>query len=52
MRKANSSMCPVNALTTQVYKEVYLMEEENMHTFYEVCEKIMQAGILFISTVA
>lgn len=51
MRKANSSMCPVNALTTQVYKEVYLMEEENMHTFYEVCEKIMQAGILFISTV-
>lgn len=52
MRKANSSMCPVNASTTQVYKEVYLMEEENMHTFYEVCEKIMQAGILFISTVA
>lgn len=52
MRKANSNMCPVNVLTTWVYKEVYLMEEENMHIFYEACEKTMQAGILFISTVA
>lgn len=52
IKKANSSMCPVNALTTWVYKEVHLMEEKEMHTFYEVYEKIMQAGLLFLTIVA
>lgn len=51
-RKANASTCPINALTTWVYKEVHLMTEEKMHTFYEVCEKVTQAGLLFVATVA
>lgn len=45
-------MCPVNALTTWAYKEVHLMEEKKMYTFYEVYEKIMQAGLLFMATAA
>lgn len=51
MRKTHSSMCPANALTTRVYK-VHLMEEKKIHTFYEIYEKIMQAGLLFLATVA
>lgn len=51
MRKTHSSMCPANALTTRVYK-VHLMEEKKMHTFHEIYEKIMQAGLLFLATVA